>query len=262
MADDDVSGIDKNKVSAAFDRAAATYDGLANFQHRVCERLMELLPSSLSPTSILDGGCGTGYGAELLHRRWPDAHLIGCDLSPEMVRQTMARGITASCGDLEQLPFTDAQFDLAWSSLALQWCDPARAFAELHRVLAPGGTLAFTTLAHGTLREIDAAFAGIDAHRRVLEFTSAQATADALSAAGFADLRIAPETWVTRHADFRNLLETIRGIGASQSGHDRRRSMMGKHAWQMAQVRYEAMRDGDGLLPVTYEMMFVLARKP
>ena len=253
--------IDKNKVSAAFDRAAHNYDAIAAFQHHVCERLGELLPSHVLPTHILDGGCGTGYGAAMLHQRWPSAQIVGCDLAPEMVRKTQARDIPALCGDLEKLPFAKNSFDLAWSNLALQWCDPALAYAELNRVLMPQGTLACTTLTTGTLHELDAAFSGIDAHRHVLDFHSAQETKAAIAAAGFSDIRIVQETFVTHHPDFKNLLETIRGIGASQSGHNRRRSLMGKQAWQKAQARYEAMRAQDGMLPVTYEVMFVFADK-
>lgn len=256
-----MSTIDKNKVSAAFDRAAAGYDALATFQHRVCERLGELLSPQRAPTRILDGGCGTGYGAAMLHQRWPTAKLIGCDLAPEMVRQTRARHLNATVGDLENLPFADNAFDLAWSNLALQWCDTARAFAELHRVLTVHGTLACTTLTNGTLRELDAAFSGIDPHRHVLNFRTTEETKAAIAAAGFSDIRVLHETFVTRHPDFRSLLETIRGIGASQAGHDRRRTMMGKHAWQTAQARYEAMRDEGGMLPVTYEVLFVFASK-
>ena len=256
-----MSSVDKNKVRAAFDRAAENYDATANFQRRICERLAQLLPVNLHPASILDGGCGTGYGAELLHRRWPKTALIGCDLAPEMVRQTIARGIAATCGDLEHLPFPDAQFDLAWSSLALQWCVPERAYAELHRVLSPGGLLAMTTLGIGTLHELSTAFAGIDGHERVLDFDAEPRLRASLAASGFAEITILHETWVTHHADFGELLTTIRGIGAGQSGRNRRRSLMGKDAWQTAQSRYEALRNEDGMLPVTYKVFFVLSRK-
>jgi malonyl-CoA O-methyltransferase len=261
MAGNGMISIDKSKVRIAFDRAAASYDAKADFQHRVCEHLLKLLPDDGSPGQILDGGCGTGYGAELLRRRWPSAQLTGCDLAPEMVRKTQQRGIAAVCGDLEHLPFADARFDLAWSSLALQWCDPALAYAELYRVLAPSGKLACTTLGIGSLHELDAAFTGIDNHRRVLDFSTEQSVIKALKNAGFENIQVVQETWVTRHPDFRGMLETIRGIGANQSGRDKRRSMMGKDAWQAAQTRYESMRDDQGLLPVTYKLMFVFADK-
>ena len=256
--------IDKNKVSAAFDRAAGAYDAMAQFQHQVCERLAATLPTmqtATKPMRILDGGCGTGYGASLLRRQWPDALVVGCDLAPEMARKTMARGIASVCGDLERLPFADASFDLAWSSLALQWCQPALAYAELQRVLAPGGLLLFSTLGPNTLHELERAFSGIDAHRRVLPFAAATEVEAALAAAGFERIHIESENWITRHRDFKTLLSTIRGIGANQIGGNRRRSMMGKTAWQAAQARYEALRDNDGLLPATYEVVFGFAAK-
>ena len=246
-----MSDINKSQVGAAFDRAAHAYDALATFQQQVCERLAATLPQ-VTPQRILDGGCGTGFGASLLRQRWPDALVVGCDLALEMARKTGARGVTPVCGDLERLPFADASFDLVWSSLALQWCRPALVYAELQRVLAPGGLLVFATLGPGTLHELEDAFAGIDTHRRVLPFAPDSQIEAALVAAGFGHFKLTSEPWVTRHADFKSLLATIRGIGANQIGANRRQGMMGKTAWKTAQARYEALRGADGLLPATY----------
>ena len=257
--------VDKAKVGAAFDRAAGTYDEMARFQHQVCDRLLDLLPtlapSLRRPIRLLDGGCGTGYGAELLHKRWPGAEVTGCDLSPEMLRRTQQRGIQSVGGDLECLPFADNSFDFAWTSLALQWCQPKRAFAELQRVLAPGGVLAFATLGPGTLHEIDFAFSGIDSHRHVLPFVPSSEIGSALESAGFSHSRLIRESWVPRHADFKALLATIRGIGANQIGGERRQTLMGKNAWRTAQARYETLRDEKGLLPTTYQVVFGSAVK-
>ncbi len=256
-----MSGIDKNKVSEAFDRAANQYDDTAQFQHQVCQRLLDFLPSDPGMARILDGGCGTGFGAEMLQQRWPDAQIIGCDLSPGMVRQAQARGIVAICADLEALPFAEQKFDLIWSNMALQWCQPERAYPELHRLLKPHGKLVFTTLLPGTLRELETAFSGIDEHRHVLSFPTQQEVQAELKEAGFDHTRMTHETWVTYHDDFRTLLTTIRGIGASHSGSERRRSLMGKKAWQTALSRYDAMKNDAGKLPTTYEVMFVQAQK-
>ena len=253
--------IDKSQVSAAFSRAASAYDAMATFQHQVCERLASTLPE-VTPQRILDGGCGTGYGASLLRQRWPDALMVGCDLAPEMARKAMARGVMPICGDLERLPFADASFDLVWSSLALQWCQPVLAYAELQRVLIPGGLLVFSTLGPGTLHELESAFASIDTHRRVLPFAPLAQVEAALADAGFEPFQLTCEPWVTRHTDFKTLLATIRGIGANQIGSNRRQGMMGKTAWQAAQARYEALRDADGLLPATYAVVMGSAQKP
>ena len=253
--------IDKNQVSAAFDRAANAYDAMAQFQHQVCDRLASTLPD-LKPQRILDGGCGTGYGASLLRQRWPDALLVGCDLSPAMARQAGARGITPVCGDLERLPFADASFDLIWSSLALQWCQPVLAYAELHRVLAPGGQLIFSTLAPGTLHELENAFASIDTHRRVLPFAPPAQIELALAEAGFKHVKLICQPWITWHTDFKTLLATIRGIGANQIGGNRRQGMMGKAAWKTAQTRYETLQNDRGLLPASYVVAQGWAHKP
>lgn len=252
--------IDRTQVGAAFGRAAGGYDAMAMFQHEVCDRLATTLPKAM-PQRILDAGCGTGYGASLLRQQWPDALLVGCDLAPEMTRRASARGIAAVCGDLEYLPFADASFNLVWSSLALQWCQPTRAFAELQRVLAPGGQLVFSTLAPGTLHELESAFAGIDTHRRVLPFVPTQQLEAALAGAGFERVNMECAPWVTRHRDLKTLLATIRGIGANQIGGNRRQGMMGKDAWRAAQARYEVLRDADGLLPVTYKVLLGSAKK-
>ena len=256
-----MTDIDKDKVRQAFDRAADHYDNNAEFQHQICRRLLDFLPPDLNPTQILDGGCGTGYGAELLQQRWPDTHITGCDLSPEMVKKTEARGIEAISADLEALPFAEHKFDLIWSNLALQWCRPERAYPELHRLLKPHGKLVFTTLLPGTLHELETAFAGIDEHQHVLSYPTQDELHAMLEATGFGSIQMTHETWTTYHDDFRALLTTIRGIGASHSGAERRRSLMGKNAWQTALSRYDAMKNEEGRLPTTYEVVFVQAEK-
>ncbi|MBK8577822.1 MAG: methyltransferase domain-containing protein [Candidatus Accumulibacter sp.] len=37
------------------------------------------------PASILDAGCGTGHGLQILHRRWPTPELTAVDFAPAML---------------------------------------------------------------------------------------------------------------------------------------------------------------------------------
>ncbi|MDR0934294.1 MAG: methyltransferase domain-containing protein, partial [Burkholderiaceae bacterium] len=103
-----MTAFDKARVGAAFDRAAQDYDDIARFQHTVCDSLIRLLPvfapDNPAPATLLDGGCGTGYGAGLLSRLWPGCRITGCDLSPEMLRLARGKHIDAVCADLEHLP--------------------------------------------------------------------------------------------------------------------------------------------------------------
>jgi ubiquinone/menaquinone biosynthesis C-methylase UbiE len=64
------------------------------------------------------------------------------DLSAQMLdearqRQAADRYLLA---DIEAIPLADAQFDLVWSHLAVQWCSSLpQALRELYRVARPGG---------------------------------------------------------------------------------------------------------------------------
>lgn len=99
---------------------------------------------------ILDAGCG---GGELLRRmaaRAPDASLAGVDISSASVetsRRRNRRAIEAGRmevkeGRVEALPWPDASFDLVTACETVYFWEPEKAFAEIARVLKPGGTFA------------------------------------------------------------------------------------------------------------------------
>jgi malonyl-CoA O-methyltransferase len=89
-------------------------------------------------------------------------------------RQAAERYVLA---DIEAMPFTDAEFCLAWSNLAVQWCDDVRqALAELYRVVRPGGHIAFTTLVSGSLPELNQAWRAIDDQPHANRFLAAATT--------------------------------------------------------------------------------------
>ncbi|MGH4026228.1 MAG: methyltransferase domain-containing protein, partial [Pseudonocardiaceae bacterium] len=47
------------------------------------------------PAVVVDLGCGPGNLTRLLARRWPHAHLVAVDSSPEMVQAAQERGVPA-----------------------------------------------------------------------------------------------------------------------------------------------------------------------
>jgi malonyl-CoA O-methyltransferase len=243
-------------VRQSFNRAAASYDAAATLQRRVCELLLAELPDT-PVNSILDAGCGTGYALGLLAERWPRAEIIAADFAPAMVT-TAGGGI---CADIEALPFAAASFDLYWSSLSFQWCDTRHAMGEAARVLAPGGRLAVSSLAPGTLAELNHAFAGTDRHRHVLDFAPAETLAAACAEAGLVDLRLTRQRVRLHHVDLASLLRELKSLGANQVGDGRRPGLMGRKTWQSVQERYEARREPAGL-PATFEVILCNASKP
>lgn len=96
---------------------------------------------------FLDVGCGAGdVLIEVAERIGPTGRVCGIDLANTMIQMAQSRlweaGIAGHVeqADAYQLPFGDASFDRVRIERVLQHLeDPARALAEIHRVLAPDG---------------------------------------------------------------------------------------------------------------------------
>jgi trans-aconitate 2-methyltransferase len=97
--------------------------------------------------AVLDAGCGTGRLTAELLEALPRGHVVGIDLSQNMLksaREHLAhfkhRANFILC-DLLRLPFA-ASFDGIVSTAAFHWVlDHDQLFANLHRALVPGGWL-------------------------------------------------------------------------------------------------------------------------
>ena len=255
---------DKARVRASFDRAAATYDAAAALQGRVCERLLEAWSPRLPADgfTLLDAGCGTGQGARLLRQRWPQAQITGLDFAPAMLARALPWVAQVCAADMEALPLADASLEAWWSSLAMQWCDPARVLAEAARVLRPGGQLALSTLGPDTFHELREAFAQVDTRTHTLAFRTAEDIARALAQAGLRVTQCRREPLVVHHEELKSLLKEIKAVGANVVGRDgARQGLFGRHAWLALQAAYEAHRGPEGL-PLSYDVLLFTAEKP
>jgi SAM-dependent methyltransferase len=95
---------------------------------------------------VLDVACGTGaLTLAAAERAGPSGAVTGLDPNPAMLAVARAKpgAVDWRDGAAEALPFEDATFDAVVSQFGLMFFDdPRRAFAEMARVLAPGGRLA------------------------------------------------------------------------------------------------------------------------
>ncbi|NMG55354.1 methyltransferase domain-containing protein [Aromatoleum aromaticum] len=263
--------VPKHVVRRAFDRAAATYDSAAAVQREICHRLAAFVAPRLASVPplqrVVDAGCGTGYGLDLLARLCPQATLIALDFAPAMLARLAAAepGHAAPvplCADLEALPLADSSIDALWSSLALQWCEPALALAGFARVLRPGGEAWIATLGPRTLWELRDAFTAIDDAEHAIRFHPHERWIAEAVAAGFEPVADDNFPVFAVAPDLRQLLRDIKSIGAHSVGAQRRREPLGRAAWKVLETRYETHRRDDGLLPATYDLILLALRKP
>ena len=131
--------------------AAITYDPVtkvASPPHEGWLRRRLLSQVQGQPSKILDLGCGTGSSTLLLKQTFPQATVVGLDLSPYMLvmgdykaRQT-ERDIVWCHGRAEAVPWEDGSFDLVTASFLFHEMPPIPTQAVLKealRVLKPGG---------------------------------------------------------------------------------------------------------------------------
>lgn len=98
--------------------------------------------------SVLDCGCGGGANLKKLTEKCPDGMVRGIDYSEVSVQTSQKKNQSAiqagKCEVLQanvmKLPFKEQQFDLVTAFETIYfWQDLSRSFAEIYRVLKPGG---------------------------------------------------------------------------------------------------------------------------
>ena len=165
---------------------------------------MQFLPDK-EPDKILEIGCGGGRNAGELLKKYRSAHLTAIDYSPVSVEKAAEYNkamITAGrckvkAGDVCALTFSDNVFQLATAFETVYfWPNIEKCFAEVCRVLKPGGTFLICNESDGT-DETSLKY------EKIIDgmtcYTADELTA-ALKAAGFSEVRTVhhPEKpWLT-----------------------------------------------------------------
>jgi arsenite methyltransferase len=154
-------GYDESIVASLPDRAVESFAGVGN-------------PFSLRRPRpgqrVVDVGSGAGLDSFVAARMvGPDGRVVGIDMTAEMLKKASetarAQGldhVEFREGLAEALPVADGWADVVISNGVINLCaDKQRVFAEIRRVLRPGGWLQFADIANGrpvppeALRDID-----------------------------------------------------------------------------------------------------------
>jgi malonyl-CoA O-methyltransferase len=262
---------EKSRVARAFGNAANSYDDVAILQRDTADEMLERLDLvKITPQQILDLGTGTGRNLNLLQQRYPAAQQLAVDIAPAMLKQARLRyrndhGLRRwlpghksplfIAGDAEQLPLADDSVDLVYANLALQWCDLTAAFAEIQRVLRPGGLLMFSTLGPDTLQELRQSWAAVDQYPHINVFLDMHDVAEAMFAAGLSDPVLDSDRHSLLYNDIIGMMRDLQQLGARNVNQGRRRGLTGKHTLNKVKAASEQFRVNDQL-PATYEVIY------
>ena len=150
----------------------------------------------------LDVGCGTGAFSELILKRCAPKSLAGIDPSPEQITFVSKHlaGSSFQVADSAAMPFADGEFDVVASALVIHFIpDRAKAFAEMKRVLRPGGLVGGYTwkrtattdfAAYAPMLEGVARIGGEPLRSPVVSEGSTDGMRASLAAAGYTDIAV------------------------------------------------------------------------
>lgn len=250
------------RLKQNFTRAAREYDVRAEFQHvqtrRVLDAALMVIPER---ATVVDVGCGTGYFALAARQKRPGWRVLGVDIAAGMCEIARARCVAINA-DAARLPLADASADALVSSLCYQWvADHAAAFAEITRVLKPGGRAIIASLGEASLRELRACAAYAHAPLNLLPMRDFADMRGALQRAGL-EVTLADRCKETRYyPSVAALMDSMRNIGAGNNFAPSRASFLPPKRWAALVAEYEKQRSPDGI-PATWEHHFFILHKP
>ena len=260
----------KHGIRRNFARRVRSYDRHAGMQRRMAHSLVALAPEVIGRARrILEIGCGTGYLTQLLRRANPEARLVALDLDASLVEMARRRlgaaaGVAWLVADGEG-PLGGA-YDLIIANATFQWFTrPAATLANYYQSLAAGGSLAFSTLGPRTFQELAGALGQAAAGLKLSKFPKIPAQdfgdretwSDRLSQAGFRQVHLSREMVTTSFPSVRQFLKALQATGVTNP----RPSPFSPRLLHAMSAAYQASYGKNGAIPVSYEMIWAVARK-
>jgi ubiquinone/menaquinone biosynthesis C-methylase UbiE len=115
-----------------------------NVEFKTFKHQLKKAGIELNGKVIMDGGCGSGYGTELIVNEFHPSRIVAFDFMPEQIALAKKRNLKVdfAVGDLTKIDAADGTFDAVFIFGVLhhipEW---AEALSQTSRVLKPGGVL-------------------------------------------------------------------------------------------------------------------------
>jgi len=284
---------DPRRLRAIFDRRAAAFDEVAFLPREIADRMRERLEYiKVTPMRVLDAACGAGSDLGRLRERFPEASVLGVDISSAMLARARAaeaaeaengagwrrflpstlarafgaRGPQLAQADFSALPFAGGAFELLWSNLALHWHSrPDAVLPEWQRVLKVNGLLMFSTFGPDTLRELAAAYReaertlGLAPMPHTIDFVDMHDLGDMLVESGFEIPVMDQEVLTITYRSPESLLADVTRWGAypfERADAEQAGGAAGAALRGAVHRALEALRRDDGTIPLTFEVIY------
>ena len=204
----------------------------------------------------------------LVEQRYPQARCIAAESDPRLAaaaRQALGRPWWRVGGPQRTVvaKFEPASVQMVWANMALHFSlDPQALMAGWHAALQPQGFLMFSCFGPDTVRELRELYARLGWPAAGPEFTDMHDWGDMLVAAGFAEPVMDMERITLAWDSPQKLLAELRELGANLHP-SRFAALRGRH-WRERLERELAssLRDADGRLALTFEVVYGHAIKP
>lgn len=248
----------------------------ADFLYReISVRMQERLSFiKILPQRVMDVGCGAGIDLLMLKKRFLGAELIGVDAAQEplicarrLLRQSFWRNLLTGmsrrrakvfliCANFAALPLPSKTVNVVWSNLALHWHpQPDSVLAEWRRVLQKDGLLMFSTFGPDTFKELKEAFLILDDKPHTIPFVDMHDLGDMLVDAGFSTPVMDMEVMTITYTDIYKMLNDVRAMGGNPLS-TRRRGLIGRAAWSRFTQHLQTLRDAQGNISMTVEVIY------
>ncbi|MDR5810688.1 methyltransferase domain-containing protein [Caballeronia sp. LZ019] len=284
---------DPRRLREIFDRRAAAFDEVAFLPREIADRMRERLEYiKVAPMRVLDAACGVGADLGRLRERFPEASVLGVDISSAMLARARAagaaeaesgagwrrflpltlarafgaRGPQLAQADFSALPFAGGAFELLWSNLALHWhARPDVVLPEWQRVLKVNGLLMFSTFGPDTLRELAAAYReaertlGLAPMPHTIDFVDMHDLGDMLVESGFEIPVMDQEVLTITYRSPESLLADVTRWGAypfERAEADRADAAAAEALRGAVHRALGALRREDGAIPLTFEVIY------